>query len=92
MSSNPIDSRTVPGPMSDHRCCSVVKPFGFCKAGGTTSDSVEPRLAAIENNSSASAKRDPASSPPATSIVTMVPKSGICLSASAWPGSLGRPG
>ena len=40
-------------------------PRGCSSAGGTTSDSVEPRLAAIANSCSASAKRVPASRPPA---------------------------
>ena len=51
-SSRPTDNRTVLGPMSAHRCCSAVNPLDFCRSGGTTSDSVEPRLAVIENNCS----------------------------------------
>ena len=86
----PIESRTVPGPMSVQAACSVVNPRGCCIAGATTSDSVEPRLAVMLNSASDSANRVPASSPAARSKVTSVPNPSICIDGQRVAGISGQ--
>ena len=56
-----------PRPISEAARCSGVYSLPASSCGGITSDSVDPTLAAIEKNCSASAKRAPSSKPPSSS-------------------------
>ena len=55
----PIDRRTVPGLMSEAARCSGVNSWPPSSSAGSTSDSVEPTLAAMEKNSSAAGEAVP---------------------------------
>src|ERR1017187_8828673 len=83
MSSRPIDRRTVPGPTPAMRCCCSLRPRLASICGGSTSESVAPKLAAIANSRSASVNLIPAAAPPRRLKLTTAPNSLICARASA---------